>query len=77
MSEQWSREQSCGRQARPKGLGQMGRARAGQASERGRRVPRRLSGGGEHREGLLGVMFWLGSHVGMTLLCREGGESIS
>lgn len=76
MSEQWSGEQSCGRQARPKGLGQMGRARAGQASERGRRVPRWLSGGEKHREGLLGVMFWVGPRVGMTLLFREEGESI-
>lgn len=43
--------------------------------ERGKHVPRRLCGGEMHR-GVLGVMFWLGPHVGMALPFREEEESI-
>lgn len=32
-------------------------------------------GGGEHR-GVLGGMFWLGPHVGMTLPFKEEGKCI-
>lgn len=35
-----------------------------------------VCGGGGHREGVLGVMFWLGPHVRMALSFREEGKGI-